>query len=110
MVTDRLIELARDKERLIARTAVQRVAIADAYQRWQGPARVLDRGIAVARFLKAHPLLLAVGTVVAALVGRRRLLQLGGRGWVAWRTWRMLAAWARRRGLWNPRAMNRAPE
>lgn len=110
MVTDRLIELARDKERLIARTAAHRMVIADAYQRWQGPASVVDRGIAVGRFLKAHPLLLMVGAVVAAMMGRRNLLQLAGRGWVAWRAWRALGAWARRHGVWNRHAMNHPPE
>ena len=110
MFTESLVELARGKERLIARTAAQRTAIAGAYQRWQKPASMLDRGIAVARFLKAHPLLSAIGVAAAAALGRRNLVQWAGRGWVAWRTWRALGAWARRHGAWNRHAMIHPPE
>ena len=109
MFTGPLIELARRKERLIARAAAQRRVIADAYHRWQKPAAMVDRGVAVVRFLKAHPLLLAVGAVVAAAAGRRNLLRLAGRGWVAWRAGRGLVAWARRLGAWNRHAMNHPP-
>ena len=110
MFTERLIELARRKERLIARTAAQRSVIADAYHRWQMPASMVDRGVAVARVLKSHPLLLAIGVAVAAAVGRRGLLHWIGRGLVAWRTWRALGAWVRRHGAWNRHAMNHAQE
>ena len=110
MFTESLIELARRKERLIARTAAQRTAIADAYRRWQKPASMVDRGVAVARFVKAHPLLLAIGVAAAAALGRRNLLQWAGRAWVAWRTWRALGAWARRFNAWNRHAMNYTQE
>lgn len=106
MFTGNLIELARRKERLIARTAAQRTVIASAYRRWQKPASVLDRGITVARFLKAHPLLVAIGVAVAAAVGRRNLLHWIGRGWVAWRAGRTLGAWVSRLGAAYQRAMN----
>ena len=110
MFTENLIELARRKERLIARVAGQRTVIADAYHRWQKPASMLDRGVAVARFLKSHPLLLAIGVAVAAVVGRRNLLQWAGRGWVLWRAWRTGGEWARRFVAWNRRAVNPAQE
>jgi hypothetical protein len=106
MFTDNLIELARRKERLIARTAAQRMVIADAYQRWQKPASVLDRGVAAVRFLKAHPLLLAIGVAAAAAMGRRNLLYWIGRGWVAWRAGRTLSAWVSRLGAAYRQAMN----
>lgn len=110
MFTENLIELARRKERLIARTAAQRTAVAAAYQRWQKPASMLDRGIAVARFLKAHPLLLAIGVAAAAAVGRRNLLHWIGRGWVAWRAGRTLGAWVSRLGARYRQAMNHPQE
>jgi len=110
MFTESLAELARRKERLIARTAAQRSVIADVYHRWQMPVSLLDRGVAVARFLRSHPLLLAVGVAVAAAVGRRNLLYWAGRGWVAWRTGRALGAWLRKHGVWIRHALNDAQE
>lgn len=101
MFTARLVELARRKERLIARTAAQRTVIADAYQRCQKPAGIVDRGVAVARFLKSHPLLFAIGIAATAAVGRRKLVGWAGRGWVAWQTVRTFGAWARRLGAWK---------
>lgn len=101
MFTARLVELARRKERLIARTAAQRTIIADAYQRWQKPAGLVDRGLAVVRFLKSHPLLFAIAVAAAAAAGRRKLVRWAGRGWVAWRTVRTLGAWARSLGAWK---------
>ena len=94
--TERMIELARRKERLIGRAEGQRGEIAAAIQRWEKPIGVVDRGIAVARFLRAHPLLLAGAAVAAAVLGRRNLVRWLGRGWVTWRTWRALGNWVRR--------------
>lgn len=47
MFTDSLIELARRKERLIARSEQQRVVISVACLQLQKPLGVVDRGIAI---------------------------------------------------------------
>jgi len=96
MFTDNLIELARRKERLIARIEQQRIVISVACLRLQKPLSVIDRGIAIARYLKTHPLVLAVGVAVAAIAGRHNLLRWAGRGLFVWRTWRSVNAWARK--------------
>jgi hypothetical protein len=95
-----LAKIRRRKERLIGRTEAQRAAMADAWRYWQQPAHVVDRGIAVARFLKSHPLLLGVGVTAAVVLGRRNLLGWISRGWVVWRTFRSLRAWAGKAGIW----------
>jgi hypothetical protein len=92
-ITERLIELARRKERLVARAAVQRAEIAAAFHRWQGPIGIADRALAAGRFLRAHPVLLVVALAVAAVLGRRRLLGLASRGFAVWRLLRALRAW-----------------
>lgn len=91
---DRLIEIARRKERLIARAEAQRAAIGESIRRLEGPIGIVDRGLEVARFLQAHPVL--VGAAVAALVvfSRRGLPSLAGRVFSAWRLWRWVSAWA----------------
>lgn len=91
---ERLIELARRKERLAARAAAQRAEMAAAFRRWQAPIAVADRVLAVTRFLREHPLLLAAAAAAAVLLGRRRLLGLAGRGFAAWRLLRALRGWA----------------
>ena len=101
MFAGKQTELARRRERLIARAAQQRAGIATAFQRWEKPAGVLDQGITAARFLKSHPLLLAAVVAVAVVLGRRNLLAWAGRGFVAWRTWRSVEAWGRRSGFWR---------
>jgi hypothetical protein len=96
MFTDDLIELARRKERLIARNELQRMVISAACLQWQKPLGVIDRGIAIAHYLKAHPLVLGTGVAVAAIVSPRILLRWAGRGLFVWRAWRSLDAWARK--------------
>ena len=97
---DDLIDIARRKERLIARCAAQRENIAVAFRELQKPITIADRALAAARFLLAHPVL--VVAIVAAVVGFRRrnlLLVLAARGLAIWRMWRAVAAWAGRMAL-----------
>jgi hypothetical protein len=90
--TERMVEIARHKERLIARIAGERAAIAAAIGAWEKPLSVVDKGLAAARYLRAHPLLLValIGFFVA--LRRRNLLAWAGRGFAAWRTLRVLSA------------------
>ncbi len=92
--TERLIELARRKERLIARAGVQRAAIAGTFRRWQKPIDVADRALAVVRFFREHPLLLATVVAAAAALRRRNLAGWIGRGYAAWRAFRAFSAWS----------------
>ena len=93
-----LIELARRKERLIARIEGQRTTITAACAAWQRPIGVIDQGIAAVAYLRAHLELLALGAVVMIALKPRRLLRWIGSGMTIWRTWRALQAWARREG------------
>lgn len=99
MFSDQLIDVARRKERLIARAEQQRAAIAVNGLVWQKPFEAADQVISFARFLKEHPLILGVGVAVAAIIGRVNLLRWGGRGLIAWRAWRSVNAWARKAGV-----------
>ncbi len=98
MLSDELIEIARRKERLIARAERQRVAIAVSCLPWRKPFAAADRVMACARFLKENPLVLGIAVTVAAIIGRRSLLRWTGRGFFVWRAWRSLDAWGRKSG------------
>ena len=98
------IELARRKERLIARAAAQREAIAGAVHALEKPIEVVDRVVAATRFLQAHPVLVAAVVVALVVFRRQGIVGLLTRGLAAWRIWRSLATWKGRVGL----AMRRA--
>lgn len=72
---------------LQARIAAQRGEVVDVVARWEGPLAVADQGVAVVRFLREQPLLVAV--VAALFVVRRRgvkgLVRLGLLGWKGYR-------------------------
>lgn len=90
---DQLIEIARRKERLIARAAAQRVTVAVNFQALQRPIGVLDRGMEVARFFRKHPLLVAAAVATFTIFRRRGLFSVAGRALSAWRLWRAVSAW-----------------
>jgi len=91
---DKLVEIARRKERLIARAESQRAAIAANFRQLQGPIGVVDRGLKIVRFLRRHPLLVAA--IIAAVVAfrRRGLASVASRALSVWRIWRSVSAWS----------------
>ncbi len=95
-----LDDIVRRKQRLIARCAVQRAAIAGAFRELEGPIAIADRVLRIVRFFRSHPLL--VGAAIAAIMVVRRRTSLVGllaRGVSAWRLWRSIATWGQRFGL-----------
>lgn len=98
MANDSLIELARRKERLIARAAQQRAQIVVVSLKWRKPLSMADRGIAIAAYLKAHPLVSALAVAGVAAAGRASLPRWIGRGFFVWRLWRAAGVWMRGAG------------
>ena len=99
------IEIARRRERLIARCAAQRDDIAGALRALRGPIAIADRICSAALYLRAHPALVIAAVAGLAVLGRRNLLSVATRGLAVWRVWRLASAWveegmafARRRG------------
>ena len=95
-VSEQLAEIARRKERLMARSEAQRAAIGASLRQLQGPIRIVDRGLDAARFLRAHPLLVVVAVATLVVFRGRGLLSLARRAFSVWRLWRSLSAWAAR--------------
>ena len=93
-IEHRLIEIARRKEWLIARAESQRAAIGQALGQLQGPIAIADYGLAVARFLRAHPVLAAVAVAALVAFRGRGLLALASRALSVWRLWRSVSAWS----------------
>lgn len=87
-----LIDITRRKERLSARAQSQRLAVAACFEALGQPIGFADRALEVARFLRAHPVLVA-GLAAALFVLRGRgLAGVVGRAFSAWRLWRTIAS------------------
>lgn len=93
---DQLIEIARRKERLIARAEAQRAAVEMNFRHLQRPIGMVDRGMEVGRFLRAHPLAVGALVGVVTVFRGRGLVSMAGRALSLWRLWRSLSAWAAR--------------
>jgi hypothetical protein len=90
-MNERMPAIMQRRGELLARIAAQREQVAGAGARWQAPLALADQGLAVARFLRARPVLVA--TLAALLVIRRRgVMGLIGGGWKVWKGYRYLAA------------------
>lgn len=87
-----LQRLAERRNRLVTRAAVQRLMLARQLAPWQPRLALADRGIAVFRYVRRHPALLAgAGVLVAALRPRLSGVWLQ-RGLVLWQVARSLRA------------------
>ncbi len=85
---ERMIEVMRERERLLARCDAQRAEIAVLVRQWEGPVAIADRAIAGANYLRQHPVILGVLVAVLAIVQRRGLWGWAKRGFVLWRVYR----------------------
>ena len=88
----RLVELSRRRAELVARSAAQRAELGDACHAWRVPLAIVDQGVTVWRFFRAHPSLLAGLGVAFAVARPRRAAKWLGRGWTVWRFFSGLAA------------------
>jgi hypothetical protein len=70
---------------LLAKIAMQREQIAATAKRWGTPLEVIDKGIAVTRFLRSNPALVAAAVAVFAFRRRRTTSMLAS----AWKLWRL---------------------
>jgi len=84
-MNEQMLAVRQRRGELLARIAAQREQVVETAMRWEAPLAFADKGLAVVRFLRSNPVLVAAA--VAILVIRRR----GVAGMVAsgWRIWRL---------------------
>ena len=80
------------REELLARCTYQRAVIAGCCRELQQPARIVDRILAAAAYLRAHPLLLVVFGGAFAAVRPRNFSKWAGRGMMLWQMLRGLSS------------------
>ncbi|MDO8349960.1 MAG: YqjK-like family protein [Gallionella sp.] len=82
----KLTRIAERRERLIAQSAAQRIALAKDIELWRVPLARVDQGLTALRFVKKHPATLVVGGVLFAAL---RLHRAGKWLQLSWVTWQM---------------------
>lgn len=87
----RMAELMRRRQELLARIDMQRGQVAEIGRRWETPLAIADQGVAAARFLRSHPVLVA-GVAALLLVRRRGVVGLAKGAWMVWKGYRSIAA------------------
>lgn len=78
---------------LLAKIASQREQVAVIVERWQRPLALADQGLAVARFLRANPVLVA-GVAALVMIRRRGMVGLGMAVWKGWKLYRFTKSFA----------------
>lgn len=87
----RMLAVMQRRGELRERIAAQREQLAKAGERWQGPLALADKGVAIACFLRARPVLTA-GIVALFIIRRRGVMGLVRSGWMVWKGYRHLAS------------------
>jgi hypothetical protein len=86
-MNEKKIELMERRNELLARISAQREQMTEIGMQLQSPLSLLDKGVAVARFLSFHPSLVA-GAAAFMLIRRRSMAGLVWVGWSAWKVFR----------------------
>jgi hypothetical protein len=89
-VNPRLAEIRARRELLLARSAVQRDALALLVARWRAPLEVADRGVRTVRYARAHPGVLLLTVAAFAALFPKRAFRWARRAILVWRGY----AWA----------------
>lgn len=86
----RLTALTRRRAALVAQSAAQRAELGRCVQPWQTPLAFVDRGVELARHVRAHPLALAIGALLLFRSGTSRWSVWAGRLWTGWQIYQSL--------------------
>lgn len=94
-MNEQMLAVMQRRGELLAKIAAQRGQVAQIGARWQAPLALADQGLAVVRFLRSHPALVA-GVVALFVIRRRGVVGLVKGGWRVWKGYRFLTALSER--------------
>lgn len=80
----------RRRAALVAKAAEQRSELGDCLQPWKTTLSYVDRGMALARRVRVHPLALVFGVLLLLRLGRGRWSAWAGRFWTGWQIYQSL--------------------
>ena len=88
-----MLEVMQRRGKLLAKIALQREQVTQIGAHWQAPLALADQGLAVVRFLRSRPALVA-GVVALFIIRRRGLMGLARGGWLVWKGYRYFATFS----------------
>lgn len=94
-MNEQMLAVMQRRGELLAKIAAQRGQAAQIGARWQAPLALADQGLAVVRFLRSHPALVA-GVVALFVIRRHGVVGLVKGGWRVWKGYRFLTALSER--------------
>ena len=80
-----LTRLGERRERLVARAAAQRIALAQDAAPWRARLALADRGVEALRIIRRHPVWLLGAALVPVALRPERTAKLIRFAWVGWR-------------------------
>ena len=90
-ITGQLSAVMQRRDELLTMIASQREQMANIGARFQTPLAWADRGVAVARFLRSNPVLVA-GAIAVLAIRRRGVIGAVSAIWRVWKTYRSFTA------------------
>lgn len=90
-MNENMLELMERREKILERISLQRGQLAQIGSEMRGHLWLADKGMAIARFLRFHPLLVA-GMAALFLVRRRTVADIVWVGWLVWKVIRDLTS------------------
>ena len=79
-MNDSLFKLMQNRNKLLAKIAAQREQLTEIEADWRAPLALADRGVAIVRFLRCHPLLVS-GVMAIILFRRHSMTGMTGLMW-----------------------------
>ena len=89
-MSKKLARLAERRRQLVAQAAAQRTALAHNLAPWHARLALVDRGVAVFRYIGHRPALMVGAALLVAALRPRRAGKWLQRGWVVWQFGRRL--------------------
>ena len=86
----KLTDITRRRAELIAQAAAQRQEVGRLLQPWLTPISLVERGAALVRRIRQHPLAIAMGLLMLFRFGRGRWSLWAGRLWTGWQIYQSL--------------------
>ena len=95
-----LTRIQLERERILACIVTQRTVVATSFAGLAVPIALVDRTLGAARYLRAHPVVLAALVAAVVVLRTRSVVGLLARGFGLWRIVRQLRTVTRRLGWW----------
>ena len=83
-----MLEVMRERERLLVRCHAQRTEIPALVRQLEGPIKVADSVVAGISYLRRHPVVLGVLVATLVIIRRRGWARWAQRGFMLWRAYR----------------------